>query len=465
MHSMRAEGVRPISAELSDAELGDERLNRRLGLLADRLAERPGESFPKALNDAELEAAYRFFGNERVSPAAILAPHFRQSARRTTGHAHVLVVHDTTQFEFPGQAKRSGLGRLIRPGQGFFGHFSLALSANGPREPLGLLAMETVFRHDRAIPRKQRRARDNRGESARWRRSIDAAESVLDGTTTAIHVMDREADSYAVFATLTEQQRFFVIRSFQDRVLASEEAARLRATAIAARVTLRRDVPLSPRPHIKGPKGKRHPTRRARVARLSFAATPVELPRTGGPGTAASTSLRLNVIHVFERQPPRREPAVEWFLLTNLPVNTPDAIAFVVDCYRGRWAIEEFFKALKTGCQYERRQLESAESLLNALAILAPVAWRLLLLRHLARGAPRAPATAALTATQLDVLRAMAKRPLPARPSARDAMLAVAALGGHLKSNGDPGWLVLGRGMHDLLLLELGWRARRDAEK
>jgi hypothetical protein len=47
----------------------------------------------------------------------------------------------------------------------------------------------------------------------------------------------------------------------------------------------------------------------------------------------------------------------------------------------------------------------------------------------------------------------------------RDAMLAVAALGGHLKSNGDPGLLVLGRGMHDLLILELGRRAREAAEK
>lgn len=465
MHSMRAEGIRPISAELSDAELGDARLNRRLGLLADRLADRPGASFPKALDDAELEAAYRFFGNERVSPEAILAPHVRQSARRAAGHAHVLVVHDTTQFEFPGQAKRSGLGRLIRPGQGFFGHFSLVLAADGTRAPLGLLAMETVFRHDRPIPRKQRTARDNRGESARWRRCIDEAESVLDGQTTAIHVMDREADSYAVYAALTEHQRLFVIRSFQDRVLAGEEEARLRATAKAARVTLRREVPLSPRPHIKGPKGKRHPARRSRIARLSFAATVVELPRTGGARAAGAASLRLNVIHVFECRPPRGQPAVEWFLLTNLPVDTAEAIAFAVDCYRGRWTIEEFFKALKTGCQYERRQLESAERLLNALAIFAPVAWRLLLLRHLARSDQRAPATAALTPTQLEVLRAIAKRPLPARPSVRDAMRAVATLGGHIKSNGDPGWLVLGRGMHDLLLMELGWRARTDAEK
>src|SRR5262249_46661459 len=131
MPRKRAE-VPTISAELSDADLGDERLNRRLGLLVAKLAERPGESFPKLLDDAELEAAYRFFGNERVSPEDILAPHFRQTGRRASEHGRVLVVHDTTQFEFPGHAKRSGLGRLIHAGaQGFFGHFSLALTADG----------------------------------------------------------------------------------------------------------------------------------------------------------------------------------------------------------------------------------------------------------------------------------------------------------------------------------------------
>ena len=128
------------------------------------------------------------------------------------------------------------------------------------------------------------------------------------------------------------------------------------------------------------------------------------------------------------------------------------------------WTIEEFFKALKTGCQFEKRQLESAESLLNALAILSQVAWRLLLLRHLARSTKPNPAAQALTAKQLDVLRAVAKRPLPKMPTARETLLAVAALGGHIKNNGDPGWLVLGRGMHDLLLLEMGWRAREQAE-
>ena len=44
-----------------------------------------------------------------------------------------------------------------------------------------------------------------------------------------------------------------------------------------------------------------------------------------------------------------------------------------------------------------------------------------------------------LNPTQLKVLRASSKKELPARLSVRDAMLALAKLGGHLKRNGDPG--------------------------
>jgi hypothetical protein len=460
----RAE-VPSISVELAEADLGDERLDRRLGLLADQLSERPGESFPKALDDAQLEAAYRFFGNDRVSPEAILAPHFRQSARRAGAHERVLVVHDTTQFEFPGHSKRKGLGRLIKPSaQGFFGHFSLAISADGAKTPLGLVALETVFRLDKSIGHKNWTPAKSRGERARWHNCVNDAEALLGSETKAIHVMDREGDSYALLADLAECKRDFVVRSFQDRVLASH-TERLREVARAAKTSLRREVPLSPRPRIRGPKGKRHPARRNRIAKLSIAAVAVELPRTSGSAKTKTAAVEMNVIHVFEPRPPRGEVAVEWFLLTSLPIDTPEAIAFAVDCYRARWVIEEFFKALKTGCQYENRQLESAHSLLNALAILAPVAWRLLVLRHLARSDTKASATAALTSDQLEVLRAVAKKPLPSRPTARAAMLAIAALGGHIRSNGDPGWLVIGRGMHDLLLLELGWRAREQSKK
>ena len=331
------------------------------------------------------------------------------------------------------------------------------MSADGQRAPLGLLAVETVFRLKKRIGHRNWSPDQSLGESARWLRGAEAAEAALAGHARAIHVADREGDQFMLMKALSDADRPFVIRSFQDRRLVDDgDEVRLRGAARAAKVTFRREGPLSPRPKLFGPKGQRHPARRFRMARLCFAATSVELKRG---------SLSLTVIHVFERKPPPGQPAVEWFLLTNLPTDTDEAIAFAVDCYRARWTIEEYFKALKTGCQFEKRQLESAPSLLNALAILAPVAWRLLLLRSLARAAKPLPASKALTTKQLEVLRAVTKKPLPRKPTARDAMVAVARLGGHLKNNGDPGWLVLGRGMHDLLLLEMGWRAREAAEK
>ena len=205
--------VPSLGAELDDAELGDRRLNRRLGSLAERLADCPGESFPKALDDAGLEGAYRFFGNEKVTPEGILSPHIRQTARRAAALKQILVIHDTREFEFNGQAQRWGLGRLLRPGQGFFGHFALATSADGQRKPLGLLALETIFRLDKATPKLRRRRIDNRGESARWLRAVESAEVALGGQTYAIHVADREGDSYGLLAALAGRQRGFVVRS------------------------------------------------------------------------------------------------------------------------------------------------------------------------------------------------------------------------------------------------------------
>jgi hypothetical protein len=144
-------------------------------------------------------------------------------------------------------------------------------------------------------------------------------------------------------------------------------------------------------------------------------------------------------------------------LATLEPIDTPRRIEQVVDFYRARWVIEEFFKALKTGCAYEKRQLESARALVNALAVFVPVAFRLLYLRSLARQAPDTSARKLLSEAQLQVLRATSKRALPKRLTARQALAALAALGGHIKNNGHPGWLVLGRGYEKLLYAEYVW--------
>jgi len=51
---------------------------------------------------------------------------------------------------------------------------------------------------------------------------------------------------------------------------------------------------------------------------------------------------------------------------------------------------------------------------------------------------------------------------LPAHATVDDALLAVAALGGHLKNNGPPGWLVLRRGFEKLHTAEQTWLAMHE---
>jgi len=105
---------------------------------------------------------------------------------------------------------------------------------------------------------------------------------------------------------------------------------------------------------------------------------------------------------------------------------------------------------------------ESYEALRVALALFLPIAVRLLALRDAARTKPEQPCSA-LTPTQLQLLSTCGRKTLSATPSNCEVYSALAALGGHLRSNGEPGWIVLGRAYEKLLVLEQGWLAAQGA--
>lgn len=56
------------------------------------------------------------------------------------------------------------------------------------------------------------------------------------------------------------------------------------------------------------------------------------------------------------------------------------------------------------------------------------------------------------------------KKRLPRVPTHRQALAAVAQLGGHIRNNGEPGWFVLGRGFDKLLtMFEVAWVAAKES--
>ena len=452
-----------LGSEMATADLGDRRLSRRLEQIVTAVAQAPGDSFPQMVSsDCELEGMYRFLSNQEVEWKKVLEPHLAATrVRAQSSRATVLAVHDSSDFYFSGEALREGLGHMPR-GQGFIGHFALAVACDGAqRIPLGLLAVETIFRSG-AAAKKPKHER----ESARWPRVVDEVQARL-GELKPIHVMDREADDYALLAKLTAQNDRFIIRIHEGRVLEHEgrppsaETPHLAAALDAIEGNVLRSVVLSRRVVHNKKNAKIHPCRHRREAKLSVRALQVRVqkPYNLQHNTKA---LTLNVVQVFEPNPPADAEPICWTLATSEPISTLAEAAAVVDWYCARWTIEEFFKALKTGCAFEKRQLETAHSLLNALAILAPVAWRLLLLRSLSRERPETPGKHVFNKDELNLLRAISKRvALSNNPSVNQVLLAIAGLGGHIKNNGAPGWMVIGRGYDKFLAAFAGWTAAR----
>lgn len=442
-----------VVSEFEGVDLGDRRLAARLKRIAAALEPDPSRSFPEAMGSvAGREAFYRFVNNDRVDLPALLEGHVAQTVERAAAVGGMLVVAvDKTTFTFEGDSEREGLSRLQKSDQGFEAFFALATTPD--RAPLGVLEVQPL--EDRG-----------RSEASAWCHAIEAADAHV-GSLRPVFVVDREADAYELMARLSKDARQFVVRVSRDRYVREHtDAAQetLHELATRAPVVMTREVKLSRRTAKNRPPGSRtrNPPREGRDARLSVRARQVVVPKPRKLRSVdAPTSLKLHVVLITEENPPNDEHPVEWVLFTTLPIDTLAELAAIVDAYRARWTIEEYFKALKSGCAYERRQLESKDALVNALGILAPIAWRLLALKHAARHAEQ-PATTVLDADEIHVLRQLSTDVrIGKSPTASEALRAVASIGGHIRQNGPPGWIVIWRGFRRLLDQVDGYRLAR----
>src|SRR6516225_3708780 len=122
--------------------LPDARLERRLKTMVEQFSDQPNCPIPQATETRnDMDAAYNFFANERVNPAAIVASCHSQLLAQLTGLTRILAVQDSTDCNFSSLLGTEGLGYTngakIR---GLLLHSTLALSPQGLS--LGLLSQQ-----------------------------------------------------------------------------------------------------------------------------------------------------------------------------------------------------------------------------------------------------------------------------------------------------------------------------------
>jgi hypothetical protein len=386
-----------------------------------------------------------FWGNERVTHTAIVGGQSQATLQRLASQGRVLMVQDTTSFDFAHHPATGGMGTLENQYcRGFLAHSTLAVSSEGL--PLGLMEQQVWVRSDDERGKRQQRHETafTEKESYKWVRGLPEAQ-----LEAAVTVCDREGHIYEFLDAALDQGIDFIVRASQGRSFTDEGEALFE---YVAQQTTRHEFSLSL---------KRRPDREAREAQVELRFGSVRLNRPARADSQRET-LRVQFVEVIEAHPPQGEEAVHWLLLTSLPVETVEQAQEVVKWYSYRWLIERFHYVLKSGCKLEERQLRHEIRLERLLAVYSLVAWKLLWLTYVARQQPELPCSEVLQTHEWQALYAYIQRtprPPASVPTLHQAVGWIAQLGGFLgrKGDGEPGVKVLWRGWTRLQDIATTW--------
>ena len=372
--------------EVMTADLGDRRLDERLAAVLEQLGRHPQLSIPAACGGwAETVAAYRFFGNAKATFDAVLAPHRDATVGRMRAFPVVLLAQDTTEDDECVCLGPKGLGTLKdvekRPRRL---HPTVAFTPQ--RICLGVVKA-AYWSRGQPSPRGERRHKGvDEKESRHWIDSYQdsCALQALMPDTLLVNLADREGDVYERFAEYEDHapavRAQWIVRAAQDRrLLAGEDgegAAKLWEALGKAAPLGGVEVEVKPRPG-----------RAARLAHVTLRSAAVRLRPPARVGQRLP-ELSVNAVLAREESPPPGAEALEWLLLTGLPVASFGQAATVVAWYAVRWCVEVYFHVLKSGCQIKRLHLEAEARLLPCLALYMVVAWRVLFALMLGRACP-----------------------------------------------------------------------------
>jgi hypothetical protein len=317
-----------IEQEIAGCYFRDVRHGERLRQLLEQFSSRIGATTPWAAQDwASTKAAYRFFSNNRISEANILAGHFASTQERclATSGFPLLVLHDTTELSYRHEdtapigivvKTRTDKGKLKQPRYhtscGILMHSSLAVTATG--QPLGLMAIK-FWNRDKfhGANRLKRRINPTRvpikkKESIRWLENLRQSTALLNDAGRCVHIGDRESDIYELFCLAQELGTHFLVRTCVDR-LAGDGG------------------------HTVGAEMKRLPLQglhrvEVRNKRGEFSTAVLEIryrrltvcPPIGKQ--KQYPKLMLTAIHARESEKPKGRERIDWKLLTDLSVRS-----------------------------------------------------------------------------------------------------------------------------------------------
>ena len=403
----------------------------------------------------------RFLRNPAVSAGEMVCEAAAGTAARAAGR-DIVVVQDTSELALGGRrAQANGYGPVGKGGgvRGLLLHAALAIEV-GSGALLGLVDAKVWNRDAGAVSPRRKRATAEK-ESQRWLDTTAHAGTVLAAANSITLVSDRESDIYEHFACRPANAEL-VVRACQNRNI---ETADGQPGAL-----LFGFIDGLPPAGLLQAKIPAAPGRQPRVADLAVRFSPVALRKpVNGAAPDLPDTIALALVDVRELGLPEGGEPIHWRLLTTHAVASLGEARRIVELYRMRWAIEEFFRPLKTaGFDIEDAAIGDPPVMIKFVAAAAVAAVTVMQLVKARDGGERQLADAfdpddqpVLEAVSSRLEGATARQKNPHRKgSLAFAAWVIARLGGWTGYYGKPGPKVMRRGLDDFRRIKYGTTLR-----
>jgi hypothetical protein len=383
-----------------------------------------------------------------------------RTAARVAGR-EIIVVQDASELALGGRrARDNGYGPIGKGGgvRGLLLHAALALDADSGAL-LGLVDAQVWNRDKGAVtPRRSRATADK--ESQRWLSVAAQAGAVLSAARITV-ISDRESDIYEHFARRPANVELIVRASWNRKI-------ELQSGVFVQLFAFVDSLPEAARFSVTIPAA---PGRKERTAELALRFSPVTLCRPHpSPAPDLPDTIRLTMVEVRELPSKYDGEPIHWRLLTTHVVRNPKQARRIVDLYRRRWTIEEFFRTLKSaGFDIEDADIGEPEVMIKFVAAATVAAVTIMQLVRARDGTTEEELAAAFEpgdqpvlealSSQLEGATARQKNPHPKGTLAFAAWV-IARLGGWTAYYGKSGPKVMRLGLEDFRRIKYGTTLR-----
>jgi len=423
-----------IENEFTNLDLGDERLNKRAKLIAGSINCNPEKSLPAISNgnDSQLKAIYRFFQNERVNEANILATHYTNTALRMFHYSGKILLLNDSCFVTPTKSMEGLLTRGKGKDNCVRTHYALAVSEDGVHI-FGILDFSIL-----AGPISERHP-ELKDESDIWLQTADRCVQRINAVCPnktllkrCLFISDREGDEFELMANLQKLELGFIIRSQYDRKIIFDEVDDKLFEALS-------HAKKHGQPYTIKTKDE------SKIVKIEVERSVLRNITIIPPAKNKDLSpIEIDMVEV--RSCLSSSVNISWRLWTTEEISTVDQSASIVSYYAHRWKIEEVNKAAKTGVRIEDRQFTELEHFMPFVSMAFVIAWRIVAVRTITDASPDGEISTGFTKEEESYLKAEAKKMKLEMNTISDAIYLISKLGGFTDRYEKAGWQILWQG-------------------